>query len=57
LVGVRSARSHSEEQIDLIVVEAMRELDVDISREFPKPRTEDRAPADAGAAVPASAEA
>jgi arsenate reductase (thioredoxin) len=40
-VGVRSAGSHPEEQIDPVVVAAMRELGVDVTREFPKPLTDD----------------
>jgi arsenate reductase len=40
-VGVRSAGSHPDEQIDPVVVEAMRELDVDVSHEFPKPLTDE----------------
>jgi arsenate reductase len=40
-VGVRSAGSHPDEQIDPIVVEAMRELGIDVTQEFPKPLTDD----------------
>jgi arsenate reductase (thioredoxin) len=40
-VGVRSAGSHPEEQIDPIVVQAMHELGVDVTMEFPKPLTDE----------------
>jgi protein-tyrosine-phosphatase len=40
-VGVRSAGSHPEEQIDPVVVEAMSELGVDVTVEFPKPLTDE----------------
>ncbi len=40
-VGVRSAGSHPEEQVDPVVVDAMRELGVDVTVEFPKPLTDD----------------
>ena len=40
-VGVRSAGSHPDEQIDPVVVEAMAELGVDVSCEFPKPLTDE----------------
>ncbi len=40
-VGVRSAGSHPDEQIDPVVVEAMNELGIDVSQEFPKPLTDD----------------
>ncbi len=40
-VGVRSAGSHPEEQIDPVVVEAMFELGIDVTPEFPKPLTDD----------------
>ena len=38
-VQVRSAGSQPAEQLNPAVVEAMREIGVDISREFPKPLT------------------
>jgi arsenate reductase len=40
-VGVRSAGSHPDEGIDPVVVEAMNELGIDVSQEFPKPLTDD----------------
>jgi arsenate reductase (thioredoxin) len=40
-VGVRSAGSHPEEPIDPVVVDAMRELGVDVTLEFPKPLTDE----------------
>ncbi len=40
-VGVRSAGSHPDEQIDSVVIEAMRELDIDVTQEFPKPLTDE----------------
>ena len=40
-IGVRSAGSHPDEQIDPVVVEAMGELGVDVSAEFPKPLTDE----------------
>lgn len=40
-VAVRSAGSHPEEQINPVVVEAMDEIGVDISMEFPKPLTDE----------------
>jgi arsenate reductase len=40
-VGVRSAGSHPDEQIDPAVVEAMAELGVDVAHEFPKPLTDE----------------
>ena len=40
-VHVRSAGSQPAEQINPNVVEAMREVDVDISKEFPKPMTDE----------------
>jgi arsenate reductase len=40
-VGVRSAGSHPEEQIDPVVVEAMSELGIDVTLEFPKPLTDE----------------
>ena len=40
-VGVRSAGSHPDEQIDPVVVEAMAELGVDVACEFPKPLTDE----------------
>ena len=39
-IGVRSAGSHSDEQIDPVVVEAMAEIGLDVSTEFPKPLTD-----------------
>ena len=38
-IDVRSAGSAPADEINPVVVEAMRELGVDISREFPKPLT------------------
>jgi arsenate reductase (thioredoxin) len=40
-VGVRSAGSNPDEQIDPVVVEAMGELDIDVTQEFPKPLTDE----------------
>ncbi len=40
-VGVRSAGSHPDEQIDPVVVAAMRELAIDVTCEFPKPLTDE----------------
>jgi arsenate reductase len=40
-VGVRSAGTHPEEQIDPVVVQAMSEIGVDVALEFPKPLTEE----------------
>ena len=40
-VGVRCAGSRPEEQIDPVVVEALAELDVDVTHEFPKPLTDE----------------
>lgn len=40
-VAVLSAGSHPEEQVNPVVVEAMDELGVDISMEFPKPLTDE----------------
>lgn len=40
-VGVRSAGSHPDEQIDRVVVQAMSEISVDIALEFPKPLTDE----------------
>ncbi len=40
-VAVRCAGSHPDDAIDPIVIEAMRELGVDIAREFPKPLTDE----------------
>jgi arsenate reductase (thioredoxin) len=40
-VGVRSAGSHPDEQIDPVVVAAMSELDIDVTKEFPKPLTDE----------------
>jgi arsenate reductase len=39
-IAVRSAGSHPEERIDPVVVEAMVEIGLDVSDEFPKPLTE-----------------
>lgn len=39
-VGARSAGSHPEEAIEPTVIEAMAELSVDLSKEFPKPLTD-----------------
>ena len=40
-VGVRSAGSQPDEQIDPVVVEAMSELGIDVTQEFPKPLTDE----------------
>ncbi len=40
-VGVRSAGSQPDEQIDPVVIEAMRQLDIDVTQEFPKPLTDE----------------
>jgi protein-tyrosine-phosphatase len=40
-VGVRSAGTHPDEQIDPVVVQAMSEIDVDVALEFPKPLTDE----------------
>ena len=40
-VGVRSAGTHPDEQIDPIVVQAMTEIGVDVALEFPKPLTDE----------------
>jgi arsenate reductase (thioredoxin) len=40
-VGVRSAGTHPEEQIDPVVVQAMGEIGVDVALEFPKPLSEE----------------
>ncbi len=40
-VGVRSAGSHPDEQIDPVVVQAMSEISVDVALEFPKPLTDE----------------
>jgi arsenate reductase len=40
-VGVRSAGSRPDEQIDPIVMQAMSEIGVDIALEFPKPLTDE----------------
>jgi len=40
-VGVRSAGTHPDEQIDPVVVRAMSELGVDVALEFPKPLTDE----------------
>jgi arsenate reductase len=39
-IGVRSAGSHPDGQIDPIVVAAMSELGLDVSDQFPKPLTD-----------------
>jgi len=39
-IGVRSAGSHPEEQIDPVVAAAMQEIGLDVSAEFPKPLTD-----------------
>lgn len=39
-VGVRSAGSHPKDQLDPVVVEAMREVGMDVTQEFPKPLTD-----------------
>jgi protein-tyrosine-phosphatase len=39
-VAVRSAGSHPDEQIDPVVVQAMAEIGLDVSAEFPKPLTD-----------------
>ena len=39
-IGVRSAGSHPDGQIDPVVVEAMAEIGLDVSTEFPKPLTD-----------------
>ena len=39
-IGVRSAGSAPADEINPAVVEAMAEIDVDLSREFPKPVTD-----------------
>ncbi len=40
-VGVRSAGSRPDEEIDPVVVEAMSELGIDVTQEFPKPLTDE----------------
>jgi arsenate reductase len=40
-VGVRSAGSHPDEQIDPVLVQAMSEISVDVALEFPKPLTDE----------------
>jgi arsenate reductase (thioredoxin) len=40
-VGVRSAGTHPEEEIDSVVVQAMSEIGVDVALEFPKPLTDE----------------
>ena len=40
-VGVRSAGSEPADALNPAVVEAMAELDIDLSREYPKPLTDD----------------
>jgi len=40
-VSVRTAGSEPADQINPVVVEAMEEVGVDLSREFPKPLTDD----------------
>lgn len=39
-IAVRSAGSHPDEQIDAVVVEAMAEVGLDVTDEFPKPLTD-----------------
>ena len=39
-IGVRSAGSQPRDQIHPVVVEAMEEIGLDVSREFPKPLTD-----------------
>ena len=39
-IAVRSAGSHPDEQIDPVVMEAMAEIGLDLSTEFPKPLTD-----------------
>ena len=39
-IAVRSAGSHPDEQIDSAVVQAMAEVGLDVSAEFPKPLTD-----------------
>ena len=39
-VAVRSAGSHPDERIDPVVVQAMAEIGLDVSAEFPKPLTD-----------------
>ena len=39
-IAVRSAGSHPDEQIDPVVMEAMAEIGLDVSTEFPKPLTD-----------------
>lgn len=39
-IAVRSAGSHPDEDIDPVVVEAMAEVGIDVSDEFPKPLTD-----------------
>ena len=39
-IAVRSAGSHPDEQIDPMVVQAMAEIGLDVSHEFPKPLTD-----------------
>lgn len=39
-IAVRSAGSHPDEQIDPVVVQAMAEIGLDVSAEFPKPLTD-----------------
>jgi arsenate reductase (thioredoxin) len=40
-VSVRSAGSHPEEQINPVVVQAMSEIGIDVTHEFPKPLTDE----------------
>ncbi len=40
-VHIRTAGSHPADQINPAVVEAMAEVDVDLSKEFPKPLTDE----------------
>jgi protein-tyrosine-phosphatase len=40
-IAVRSAGSQPGERVDAAVIEAMRELDIDVTEEFPKPLTDE----------------
>jgi arsenate reductase len=40
-VAVRSAGSHPDKRIDPVVGQAMSELGIDVSQEFPKPLTDE----------------
>jgi arsenate reductase len=44
-IAVRSAGSQPGEHIDAAVIEAMRELEIDVTEEFPKPLTDEVVPA------------